>query len=215
MDYTVMTKYYMDDNNVLNRVRIVEVEDEYPLDPRKDWDNLGHMICWHSRYDLGDEHNYSVEEFREQLLVWDKNREVEFLPLYLLDHSGITISTSDFCDPWDSGQVGWIYVKKEEAMKANSTINEDNWREYAQNVMNSEVDVYDMYLRGQVYGVVIEEYDKSGLIGEWEDKDSCYGCFSNEYGDKLFEEVCNLTGVDVPDVLYDSLEDLEKIYVSK
>ena len=213
MSYTVMTKYFMDDNGVLNRVRIVE--DECPLNPREDWDNLGHMICWHSRYDLGDEHNYSVEEFREQLLQWDKNREVEFLPLYLLDHSGITMSTGGFCDPWDSGQVGWIYVRKEEAMKDNPTINEDNWREYAQNIVISEVEAYDMYLRGQVYGVVIEEYDKSGLIGEWEHKDSCYGCFSSEYGDKLFEEICNLAGADVPDVLYDSLEELEKIYVNK
>lgn len=99
MSYTVMTKYFMDDNGVLNRVRIVE--DECSLNPRKDWDNLGHMVCWHSRYDLGDEHNYySIEEFREQLLQWDKNQEVEFLPLYLFDHSDITISTSGFCDPW-------------------------------------------------------------------------------------------------------------------
>ena len=105
MSDTVMTKYFMDDNGVLNRVRIVE--DECPLNPRKDWDNLGHMICWHSRYDLGDEHNYSVEEFREQLLQWDKNREVEYLPLYIYDHSGITMSTVGFSDTWDSGQVGW------------------------------------------------------------------------------------------------------------
>jgi len=38
--------------------------------------------------------------------------EIVLLPLYLLDHSGLSISTSDFCDPWDSAQVGWIYTDK-------------------------------------------------------------------------------------------------------
>lgn len=32
------------------------------------------------------------------------------LPLYLMDHSGLAMQTTSFNDPWDSGQVGWIYV---------------------------------------------------------------------------------------------------------
>ena len=36
------------------------------------------------------------------------------LPLYLYDHGGITMRTSSFSDPWDSGQVGWIYASKQE-----------------------------------------------------------------------------------------------------
>lgn len=39
------------------------------------------------------------------------------LPLYLLDHSGLAMKTTSFHDPWDSGQVGWIYVSKEDALK--------------------------------------------------------------------------------------------------
>ena len=31
------------------------------------------------------------------------------LPLYLMDHSGLAMQTTSFNDPWDSGQVGWIY----------------------------------------------------------------------------------------------------------
>ncbi len=34
------------------------------------------------------------------------------LPLFLYDHSGITMSTGPFSCPWDSGQVGWIYASK-------------------------------------------------------------------------------------------------------
>ena len=37
------------------------------------------------------------------------------LPLYLYDHSGITMNTTGFSCPWDSGQVGWIYAFKEDA----------------------------------------------------------------------------------------------------
>ena len=35
----------------------IEVDDT-PVNPRKDYENFGHMICWHGRYSLGDEHNY-------------------------------------------------------------------------------------------------------------------------------------------------------------
>jgi hypothetical protein len=28
--------------------------DTEPLNPRTDWDNIGHMCCWHTRYQLGD-----------------------------------------------------------------------------------------------------------------------------------------------------------------
>ena len=44
------------------------------------------------------------------------------LPLYLYDHSGLAMSTETFVGKavhaeWDSGQVGWIYVSKEDALK--------------------------------------------------------------------------------------------------
>ena len=39
------------------------------------------------------------------------------MPLYLLDHSGLAMQTTSFHDPWDSGQVGWVYVSKEDVLK--------------------------------------------------------------------------------------------------
>ena len=42
-----------------NETIIIKVEqDEFASSPRE-WDNLGKMICWHSRYNLGDDHSYS------------------------------------------------------------------------------------------------------------------------------------------------------------
>lgn len=42
--------------------------------------------------------------------ILSRHPDVLLMPLYLYDHSGITISTSEFCDPWDSGQIGFIYT---------------------------------------------------------------------------------------------------------
>lgn len=36
--------------------------DSDPLNPRVDYDNLGRMVCWHSRYRLGDEHSFADPE---------------------------------------------------------------------------------------------------------------------------------------------------------
>lgn len=35
--------------------------DDEPMNPRTDYDNFGHMVCWHSRYNLGDEHSHRTQ----------------------------------------------------------------------------------------------------------------------------------------------------------
>lgn len=127
-------------------------------------------------------------------------------------------------DRWDAGCVGWIYVSKEKAManyggipeknengdfiriphehpNGNVTystkcapITDDNWKVVADYHMENEVETYDLYLRGDVYGYtlvkhvveqelcphcgqVVDEYE------EEEEEDSCWGF----YGDCLEE----------------------------
>lgn len=42
--------------------------DDEPMNPRTDYDNFGHMVCWHSRYNLGDEHSHSdPNDFLQEL----------------------------------------------------------------------------------------------------------------------------------------------------
>ena len=82
------------------------------------------------------------------------------LPLYLYDHSGLAMSTETFVGKavhaeWDSGQVGWIYVSKEDALKEfDSDHMTGAIRKKAEDLMRSEVTVYDAYLRGECYGYV-------------------------------------------------------------
>ena len=99
------------------------------------------------------------------------------LPLFLYDHSGITMSTSRFLCPWDSDSVGFIYVSiakiKETYGWATLTAAR---REKIENYLRQEVQTYDDFLTGQVYG-----YEVEGWNGEdWEQVDSCYGFYSYE-----------------------------------
>jgi hypothetical protein len=131
-----------------------EVEQDHdPLNPRKEWDNLGTMVCKHSRYNLGD-----TDE------IVDSYEDCIILPLYLYDHSGITISTSPFSCPWDSGQVGIIWVKKGTEGMSDEELTA---------ALESEVETYDDYLTGNCWGYSIE--DSSGEI-----LDSCWGYLGDE-----------------------------------
>ena len=94
--------------------------DENSWNPRED-DNFTTMVCFHKRYDLGDKHNikhddYSSWEEMEEGIKADE--EVMIMkPLYMYDHSGITISTSPFGCAWDSGRLGLVYITKASLMK--------------------------------------------------------------------------------------------------
>lgn len=118
--------------------------DEEPLNPRKEWDNLGTMACWHRNYNLGDEMpDVTPEEYRDDL-----PDEAVVVNLYLLDHRGITISTSQFASKWDSGWVGYIWADPSETSLDKEAIRE---------VLEGEIETYDLYLRGEVWGVVVSE----------------------------------------------------------
>src|SRR4030042_1625044 len=97
------------------------ITDNDAADPRTEYDNLGTMVCWHKKYKLGDKHNYqNSDEFLTDNLAVNTAGNLQsikdtaiILPLFLYDHSGITMSTKPFSCPWDSGQVGYIYVTRE------------------------------------------------------------------------------------------------------
>ena len=165
-------------------------QESYPESPRE-WDNLTTMICFHKRYDLGDEHNYkpadfsSYAELKEQL---EKDHTILIIkPLYMYDHSGITISTSPFECNWDSGQIGWVFISKEQADCLGTPIDDidrlDSWLE-------SEVNIYDQYLSGDVYGFTLFEeievkkiYPDGREVIEIEDEvlDSCWGYYGTNH----------------------------------
>tara|TARA_B100000927_G_scaffold69597_1_gene55119 strand:+ start:1639 stop:2220 length:582 start_codon:yes stop_codon:yes gene_type:complete len=160
-----------------NRVLKVE-QDTFPLNPREDWDNLGNMICFHNNYTLGD-YELSKEYKPEDYYKLKKRKDVVILPLYLYDHGGITMNTTGFSCPWDSGQVGFIYVthetiRKEFGVKRVSK----ELREKVKGYLKGEVNVYDQYITGDVYSFFIYQKETCNLGCEHEEvEDSCGGFF--------------------------------------
>jgi hypothetical protein len=159
-------------------------QDEAPFNPRTEYDNLSKMICFHNRYDLGDKHDFKSKDY----LSWaemKKGIEKEFniaviLPLYLYDHSGITMKTTPFSCIWDSGQVGWIYITKE---KLRSEFGKKRLSkqliEKGEKILLGEVETYDDYLTGNVWRYNIWKKDDTDEIsiascgGFFGDIDNC------------------------------------------
>ena len=140
-------------------------QDEHPVNPRMENFNLGQMICHHKRYFLGDKHNKSTDEVCDMLA--GKQKDIVVLPLYLYDHSGITMNTTGFSCPWDSGMVGCIFA---------DYVNIRSWygvkkitKKLIEKVklhLLQEVKCYDDYISGNIYTYTIlkdnEEMDSCG-----------------------------------------------------
>ena len=97
------------------------------------------------------------------------DRKNIILPLYLYDHSGITISCSHsypYNDRWDAGQVGWTYASYNEIKNEYETVNAETIEKAKQRLID-ETETYDNYLRGNSYGYIIEK--------DGEEIDSCWG----------------------------------------
>jgi len=177
--------------------KILEIhQDSDPESPRN-WENLGTMFCSHKRYELGDTDasfgkkcspdNLSTDDFNGWDEIEDHIRNTlkapVCLPLYLMDHSGVSINTTPFGCRWDSGQVGFIYVK---ASKIRSEYNVKKVTkkiiEKATHCLESEVETYDQYLTGDVYGFKLMKLTRTDLDGkeEREEEDSCYGFYGRD-----------------------------------
>lgn len=160
--------------------------DEMPESPRE-WDNLFTMTCFHGRYELGDKHDLTSDMFSgwQEIKTYLIERESAYItyPLYLYDHSGLRIKVGSFHGllpqghaEFDSGKVGYIWTTRERLVKRYGVKRiSKKTRERALRVMQNEVETYDQFLSGQVYGFVIEK--------DGEDMDSCWGFFGdpNEY----------------------------------
>lgn len=185
----------MDDTETINGL-IVKIEPDEFADSPRDWDNAGTMVCWHNRYDLGDKHDYETpDDFLEQFNISvpeanaNKTRRAFMLPLYLYDHSGITMYTDGDTryrqhEAWDSGQVGWIYISVADAKKEWPELKD--WKRLkarAYKTLRGEIETYDAYLRGEVYGYTITNPKDGELIDSccgFYDYDDCRQCAISE-----------------------------------
>jgi len=162
-------------------------QDEDSVSPRE-WDNLSSILAWHRRSWIGDGKRLrdgglnldGPEDAREMFEgrdVADVLGElagspiVAYLPLYLYEHGGMTISTEPFGDPWDSGQVGFVFVTEASLEKMGGNPAD------AERVMVAEIADYDAYLRGDVWVYIVERATTCDHGDEHRDTVDSYGGF--------------------------------------
>lgn len=180
----------------------------------------------------------SIMEFVDAKDIVDFVKEYyTILPLYLYDHSGLTMNTSGFSCRWDSGQVGWIYCSHERCEKETGYTKEELFStnkhrrpkvgervkiasqadfgqvksisgkklvvdfDYnkaldfrkpenlvnvtfeditevlanrAEEMLEGEVETFDQYLTGDVYGFVLETNDGDHI-------ESCWGFYGDDF----------------------------------
>lgn len=105
-----------------------------------------------------EENGYEEPPHLRRLL----EKAVAVLPLYLYDHSGITMHVGDrIIDPWDTSNVGWI-IAEPEAVAANGwDLANPEHMALIEQVLRGEVEEYDNYLVGDIWKSVVECTDEA------------------------------------------------------
>ena len=156
--------------------------------PIEEWDGNARYMLNHKRYRLQNDTNLNTddynswEELKKDLIK--KYKVLAILPVYMYDHSGQTINTTGYGGMYgyfDSGQIGWVFVNKE-CLKEWGYKSRKGYEKATERTleddMRSNVELYDTYIRGDVYGFrAIDTLDDEVI-------DSCWGY----YGDSGVEE---------------------------
>lgn len=130
---------------------------------------------------------------REKLEMVEETGEIVWLPISMYEHSGINIwlgSTSGHPDArWDCSTIGFAYVErktaeKEGALRAGNDglyNGYKSWQEWAYAMMEGEMETYNQYVTGQVFGYMVEG-------GDGYCDDSCWGFYGTDDIPYMIEE---------------------------
>ena len=152
----------------------------------------------------------------EMMKLLEQSGQFVIMPLYLYDHSGITISTGPFSCPWDSGQVGWIYADADKIKEEYGEVTPETLKKTA-NVLESEVKDYDYYLTGQCYGFQLFEGDTEvdscwGFLGDIRDmQDDLKGYLPDSYEDLAEKLEYDYGEFDIDDYIEEETEETEEL----
>ncbi len=107
--------------------------DPFAENPRSAYDHDSIFASWHGDYLFGDTQptDIGMMEYRDQRVPSDHT----CLPVYLMDHSGLSLSTTAFGCSWDSMQIGWIHCQGNEKS----------------DLLTGEIELCDHYATGNVW----------------------------------------------------------------
>lgn len=124
--------------------------------------------------------------------------------VYIYDHSGITIWASrepQRCG-WDSGLLGVYAVEKTKAEKEFGDLNNPDNMEKVFKLLEAEVEEWDTYCRGDIYG--FEVYDEDDCL-----IDSCWGYYGAP--DEVMEEAISIADCYADNKEREEKEEAERI----
>lgn len=181
----------------------------------RELDNITTLVCWHPDYILGDYQLRnpegrgavgqifetdrgrtdfsSMEAFQRYLTLMLKARCVS--PLYLYDHSGISMSVGSpnpfnfDAQGWDTSLVGFAYCTEERVTELCGPEEQYHTDAFLTDAIKADVAEYNLYLTGQVYGYVVAPGT--------EDQDSCWGFLGDETVVEEAKAAAALVAVDV------------------
>jgi hypothetical protein len=139
--------------------------DPDPMNPREDMDCLGTIYHCSHRHHFGSDEVMDIDDIKAMA----DNPDIISLPVFLYDHSGLSMSTKAFSCPWDSGQIGIIAI--DSAKAANEFGGKRVTKALRDRIikcLEAEIKCYNNYLEGFYCGYVVT--DKYG-----NDVDSCWG----------------------------------------
>lgn len=155
----------------------------------RDWNNIWSLSCVHKRHELGDAdcrldlNDFGGWEECGQALR-DKFDIVEMVPLYMTDHSGVSLSITNPRNNWDSGQIGFAFLTEEKQKELIENYDSTNLRETALGVLKTELNEYEAYLNGESYVVKKED------VTTGEELDSVSGFYGSDFvHNYLYEEI--------------------------
>ena len=163
----------------------IEISQDTNCESPRLWDNLSTMIFFGNHKHLGDSHDIELPSFNSRQDFIEGGAEIlkkklnvaSISPVHLYSHSGTCIGTSDgypFNCPWDSGTIGFVVVTKED-IRENWNIKRvtKQYIQEAQKIANSEVEVLNYWISGEVYSYTILDEDENII-------DSCGGFFGDD-----------------------------------
>ena len=113
--------------------------DECPIDPLENDEFIFNIdLCHLKNYDIKT-NNANFSDINHIPAI-NLNRVYD---IYAYIHSGITISTTPFSCPWDSGHAGYAWISNEDA--------EAYTPEQLSKILKEEVELIDNYLAGDCY----------------------------------------------------------------
>jgi len=186
-------------------IRFIDSEPE--VESPREYDPLGIMVTFHRNVDFNDmvpplnssDFN-GWDEMKEHII--NKLGAVVILPVYMLDHSGQSLSVKPFSCPFDSGQLGFIYTTREKMLThRNFKHLTKKLKDEAEQELIGEIETLDQWIRGEAYGFVIDPIDDNDEEGAIE-----------EYGGGYWDtEMAKATAIDTVDGLHAQDEELELI----